>query len=453
MASHFRLERLMVVLEAVMSRHESRQQSETTSSVSTAQTPGAAGKTLANRQQSAPALNGEENYRSLFEKNPLPAWVFDRETLAFLAVNDAAASRYGHSRSEMLGQTIKDVYASEDVQRLLAAGTGESKPAAWTTRRKDGTVVSIEVNGQEVDFAGRPARLVVVRDVSLRNQAAEALQEAGQRKNDFLEVLAHELRNPLAPIRNALQVLKQPGVGSPTAERLRQMMERQVTHLSRLVEDLVIVSRLNQGRIVLRKEVVAAAVVLGRAAEAMQSRFEERRQVLSVRAAADLRLEADLTRLEQVLLNLLHNAAKYTDPGGQVWLTAEREGNEAVIRVKDVGIGITPAMLPIIFDPLVQLERRLDHSRGGVGVGLTIVRKLVELHGGTVGAYSAALAMGGIRRFVCPACRQSRRSDGSSRQLPQCSIDPRQATCFAEHGQRLIAPKPTSLPVTATRSI
>ena len=102
----------------------------------------------------------------------------------------------------------------------------------------------------------------------------------------------------------------------------------------------------------------------------------------------------DLTRLEQILLNLLHNAAKYTDPGGQVWLTAEREGNEAVIRVKDVGIGITPAMLPIIFDPLVQLERRLDHSRGGVGVGLTIVRKLVELHGGTVGAYSAALAMG-----------------------------------------------------------
>ena len=145
------------------------------------------------------AQNGQENYRLLFEKNPMPAWVFDRETLAFLAVNDAAVRRYGLSRAEMLGLTIKDVYAPEDVQRLVAPGTGESKTAAWTAHRKDGTNVSVEVDWGDVDFAGRPVRLVVVRDAALRNQALKAYQEAGQRKDDFLAVLAHELRNPLAP--------------------------------------------------------------------------------------------------------------------------------------------------------------------------------------------------------------------------------------------------------------
>ena len=267
-----------------MSRHESPQQSGTASSRPAKQTPVASEEALADRQRLTHAHNSDENYRLLFDKNPSPAWVFDRETLMFLAVNDAAVSRYGFSRTEMLGLTIKDVYASEDVQRLLAAGTEESKTVAWTVHRKDGIVVSVEVDWRDVDFTGRPARLVLVRDVTLRNQAEEAFQEAGRRKDDFLAVLAHELRNPLAPIRNALQVLKQPGVGSPTAERLREMMERQVTHLTRLIDDLVIVARLNQGRIVLRKEAVDAIVLLGRATEAMQPRFEERRLVLSVRA-------------------------------------------------------------------------------------------------------------------------------------------------------------------------
>jgi signal transduction histidine kinase len=224
--------------------------------------------------------------------------------------------------------------------------------------------------------------------------SAEISRDSGRCTDDFLAVLAHELRNPLAPIRYALQVLKQPGVGGPTVERLHEMMERQVAHLSRMVDDLMLVSRLTEGRIVLRKEVVNAAALLGRAAEAMQPRFEERRQILAVCAPAELRLGADPTRLEQVLVNLLHNASKYTDPGGRIWLSAEREGDAAVFRVKDAGIGIAAAMLPFIFDPLVQGERRLDRSRGGVGIGLTLVRKLVELHGGTVNAYSAGADRG-----------------------------------------------------------
>ncbi|HBI45903.1 MAG TPA: hypothetical protein DDY78_24065 [Planctomycetales bacterium] len=233
----------------------------------------------------------------------------------------------------------------------------------------------------------------------------EICHDLGQCKDDFLAVLAHELRNPLAPIRYALQVLKQPGVGGPTVDRLHEMMERQVAHLSRMVDDLMLVSRLTQGRIVLRKEAVNAAVLLGRAAEAMQPRFEERRQILTVCAPAELCLEGDPTRLEQVLLNLLHNASKYTDPGGRIWLSAERKGDEVLIRVKDAGIGIAAVMLPFIFDPLVQGERRLDRSRGGVGIGLTLVRKMVELHAGTVEAYSAGASRGAefVVRLPCLA--------------------------------------------------
>jgi PAS domain S-box-containing protein len=386
-----------------MPRHETPQQAENASVARTKES-------LANRQGSSCANAGEENYRLLFDKNPLPAWVFDRETLGFLAVNDAAVNEYGFSRQEMLGLTVKDLLAVEGASRPLGAGgeTGEGNTVVWRMRMKDGTAISAQANWQDVPFAGRPARLVLVQDITLRSMAEQAAQESGRRKDDFLAVLAHELRNPLAPIRNALQVLKQPGVGSATAERLREMMERQLAHLTRLIEDLLVVSRLNHGRIVLRKEVVNAAVLLGRASEAMQPRFEERRQILAVRVPSDLRLEVDLTRLEQILLNLLNNAATYTDPGGRIWLTAEREGGEAVIRVRDAGVGIAPSMLPFIFDPLVQVERRLDHSRGGVGIGLTIVRKLVELHGGTVEAFSAGAGQGAefVIRLPCLPAEQ-----------------------------------------------
>src|SRR5665213_1240246 len=386
-----------------MPRHETPEQSGNTSLAPTEEN-------LADQRRVSCASVGEESYYLLFDKSPLPAWVFDRETLAFLAVNDAAVKQYVFSRGEMRCLTIKDILVSEDISRFAstAGGTEEVNIVTWRMRRKDGTAVSAQVNWQEVHFAGRLARFVTVQDVTLRSQAEQTTQESGQRKDEFLAVLAHELRNPLAPIRNALQVLKQPGVGSATTVRLREMMERQLAHLSRLLDDLLVVSRLNHGRIVLRKEVVNAAVLLGRASEAMQPRFEERRQILAVRAPSDLRLEVDLTRLEQVLLNLLHNAAAYSDPGGRIWLTAERDSAEAVIRVKDAGVGIAPSMLPFIFDPLVQIERRLDHSRGGVGIGLTIVRKLVELHGGTVGAFSAGAGQGAefVIRLPCLPAEQ-----------------------------------------------
>jgi signal transduction histidine kinase/ActR/RegA family two-component response regulator len=226
-------------------------------------------------------------------------------------------------------------------------------------------------------------------------QLYRELREADRLKDEFLAMLAHELRNPLAPIRNSLYVMKQPGAGRPMLEQAREMAERQVGHMARLLEDLLDVSRISRGRIELRKEAVEVAPLLARTAEALRPQAEERDHELTIAVpAGPLRVEADPARLEQVVTNLLTNACKYTDPGGHIWLSAERDGGEAVLRVRDTGIGIAPEMLTRVFDLFVQAERRLDRAQGGVGIGLTLVQRLVEMHGGTVRATSPGLGRG-----------------------------------------------------------
>jgi PAS domain S-box-containing protein len=220
-------------------------------------------------------------------------------------------------------------------------------------------------------------------------QAEESLREADRRKDEFLAMLAHELRNPLAPIRNALHVMKMAGTNSPAAEQSRQMMERQVRHLIRLVDDLLDVSRIMRGRIELRKEPVELAAILAHAVETAQPILDSRQQEL-VRSVPteSVWLDADPTRLAQVVGNLLHNAAKFSQKAGRVWLTSERRGEEAVVRVRDEGAGIPAALLPHLFELFVQGSSSLERSQGGLGIGLTVVRKLVELHGGKVTAHS-----------------------------------------------------------------
>jgi PAS domain S-box-containing protein len=237
--------------------------------------------------------------------------------------------------------------------------------------------------------------VAVVIDIDARKRAEQALQEAHRRKDEFLATLAHELRNPLAPIRNALHILKQPTANKEVLRQVREMAERQVQHMAKLLDDLLDVSRISRGRIELAKETVDVAAVISRTVDAVGPLFEEREHQLTVSLPpVALQILADPTRLEQVLTNLLNNAAKYTDPGGNVWLTAERDGGEVVLRVRDTGIGIATDMLPKIFDLFVQAERRLDRSHGGVGIGLTLVKQLIELHGGTVDAHSAGLGQG-----------------------------------------------------------
>ncbi len=224
---------------------------------------------------------------------------------------------------------------------------------------------------------------------------AEEIAAADRRKDQFLAMLAHELRNPLAPIRNAVELMRQVETIDPSFQPSREMVERQVKNLARLVDDLLDVSRITQGSIRLRKEVVDLKTILERAADTTRPLIESRAHELTLDLPREpIRLEADPTRLEQVVANLLNNAAKYTMPGGRISLSAARDGREAVIRVRDNGIGVPPDVLGRVFEAFVQNDGSLARSEGGLGIGLTLVRSLVEMHGGRVEASSPGLGQG-----------------------------------------------------------
>jgi PAS domain S-box-containing protein len=259
-----------------------------------------------------------------------------------------------------------------------------SRRAIWTqgiiARTQDGQAHWVGVN---IDVTERKR----IKDEL--SQQARALQEADRRKDEFLALLGHELRNPLAAIHNCLRILLTPGVNPGDVDLIKQIMQKQVHHLTRMVDDLLDVNRITQGKIRLHKKQVELAAALRHAAEAAGPLIEAQRHDLTLAIPeAPLYLQADPTRLEQILVNLLNNAAKYTSPGGSIRLSAERLGNEAVIRVKDSGVGIPADVLPKIFNLFVQVDRSLDRTQGGLGIGLTLVKTLVELHGGTIAAHS-----------------------------------------------------------------
>jgi PAS domain S-box-containing protein len=342
---------------------------------------------------------------------------------------NAGAQRIkGYTAEEIIGQHFTKFYPQEAIDRgwpehelKVARAVGRFEDEGWRLR-KDGTpfwanVVITTLRdsvGNVIGFSKITRDLTERRkaeemlrhahaelEVRVRQRTAElaraneALQEADRRKDEFLAMLAHELRNPLAPIRNALQVLKMPGVGPEALRKAQDMVERQIVHLVRMVDDLLDVSRILRGKITLRKERLALSEVFSRAVETAHPVIETQGQELTVTLPdPPLYLEGDLVRLAQVVSNLLVNAAKYTDRAGRIWLTGERDGNEAVIRVRDTGVGIDATLLPLIFEPFVQAERSLARSQGGLGVGLTLVRRLVELHGGTVSASSPGPGQG-----------------------------------------------------------
>jgi signal transduction histidine kinase/DNA-binding response OmpR family regulator len=239
------------------------------------------------------------------------------------------------------------------------------------------------------DLAGRAA-------VALDNaRLYREVQEADQHKNEFLAMLAHELRNPLAPIRNAVQILQSDAANSRQMRWARDVIGRQVQQMVRMVDDLLDVSRITRGKIALQSEAVDMAAVVAAAVETSRPLIDDRRHDLTVTLPSEpARTEGDPTRLAQVIANLLNNAAKYTEEGGRIWLSVEKGQGEIVVRVRDTGMGVPPEMLGRIFDLFAQVDRSLDRSQGGLGIGLTLAKRLIELHGGRLEVQSAGPGTG-----------------------------------------------------------
>jgi PAS domain S-box-containing protein len=282
------------------------------------------------------------------------------------------------------------------------------------------------------DASGRPIGFATVsQDITerkrleddLRSLASE-LSEAGRRKDEFLAMLAHELRNPLAAISNATQALR---LGDAASLRTASsVLERQVTQLSRLVDDLLDVSRISRGKIDLRLVPTALAPIVQQAVDATRPYCGAMKHELTVTMPSDtIVVEADAARLAQVVGNLLHNACKFTNPGGHISLTAGREGNDAVIRVRDDGIGIAPEHLPFLFDMFAQVDTSLERAHDGLGIGLTLVKTLIELHGGSVSVSSAGRGQGSEFTLRLPVADTARQTAAPPTDAPAAAVTPR----------------------------
>ena len=325
--------------------------------------------------------------------------------------NPAAERIFGYRANEVIGQNVRMLMPEPDrsahdnyIRNYLTTGRAKIIGVGREVvgRRRDGSVFPMELAISEFRLNGERHFTGITRDITDRKRMQHELQaqlfelaEADRQKNEFLAMLAHELRNPLAPMRNALHVLSMPEVPEDTAQRALGMMGRQLNHMIRLVDDLLDVSRIIQGKIDLRKEVIDIASVVGRAVETAQPVIDARRHCLSVELPREpVFVEGDPLRLAQVIANLLTNAAKYSPPESPIDLTVREEGGQTVLRVRDRGIGIAPELLPQVFDLFVQADASLARSEGGLGVGLTLVKRLVEMHGGMVSAASEGLGKG-----------------------------------------------------------
>jgi PAS domain S-box-containing protein len=344
------------------------------------------------------------------QQNAPVGFAFVDRQFRYVRINDALAAIDGNVPEYHLGRTVQETVPKlwprlEPLYRgVLQSGkpvrnqevTGETPAAPGQIRHWLVNYYPVQVQDEIVGVG------VLVTDITQQKRLEEELRqqaimltEADRRKDEFLATLAHELRNPLAPIRNSLQILKMPQVDAVTAQQTKDMLERQVHHLVRLVDDLLDVSRVMRGKIELRKEPVELATVVAGAVETAQPLMELQGHELEIMLPPEsLLLHADPVRLAQVIGNLLTNAAKYTDANGRIELTAQRDGGAAVLRVRDTGIGIAPDMLPHVFELFVQVDHAATRAQGGLGIGLTLVKNLVEMHNGRVEVYSDGLGKG-----------------------------------------------------------
>jgi PAS domain S-box-containing protein len=366
----------------------------------------AAARELNERRHTQEALRKSESMLKLIYDNTSDCLflveVGSEDRFVFVTVNDTFLAVTGLTREEVVGQPIEYPLTAENVVLLrekMREAIERRGPIVYyesgelPAGRRYGEVTLVPIAG--------PASHVThilgsIKDVTARKQAEDALREADRRKDEFLVMLAHELRNPLAPIVNVAHILSRDGVDAETVRRNSELLRRQASQLSRLVDDLLDVARITRGMIELKNERLSLDRILERAIESVQPLFDLKRQNVSFARSVSTTLwvEGDGVRLVQVFANLLSNAVKYSPDRSVVQVLVEQAGETAVVRIADTGIGIDPQVLPQIFELFMQADRSLDRREGGLGVGLTVVKHLVELHGGSVQALSEGLGKG-----------------------------------------------------------
>ena len=345
----------------------------------------------------------------------------------FALVNDALCRILDETRDRLLKRSIGDVTHVEERDQVvsqlkrLARGERESVTAERRFVRRDGETIWVKLAVALARDAGNSdvRGVAVIEDITERKHAEEDLREADRRKDEFLATLAHELRNPLAPIRNSLHIFRMKAVQDPTVERVTEMMERQVAHMVRMVDDLLEVSRVSRGKIELRKERVDLAGILRSAVDTSLPLIETAKHKLSVEIPeVPLVLEADPVRLSQVFANLLNNSAKYTPAGGNIAISVTVDADHAVICVKDNGEGIPPQMIGRVFNMFMQVNTGV-RAQGGLGIGLTLARTLVHLHGGSIEARSPGTNEGCEFIVRLPLARPAMEASPQAAQRPE----------------------------------
>jgi PAS domain S-box-containing protein len=361
------------------------------------------------RERAQEALRqSEARHRLLYDNTPSMFFTIDVDGIV-RGVNRFATEHLGYSAEELVGQSVLRVVHPQDhvvVKNHLEAcfaDPGTVHVLSFRKIRKNGSMIWVKEVTRVVDGPDGASALIICEDVTEARAHEEAARRAAtdvHHKDEFMAMLGHELRNPLSPIVTALEILRRRGLVDPELE----VIDRQVSHLRRLVDDLLDVSRITRGKVELHKERVELAVVASQAVEVARPVFQRKRQTLRVAfAPRGLAVDADPARLVQAFANLLTNAGKYSEEGTDVHFSAERQGDRIVVRVRDQGEGIEPEMLDRVFDLFVQRPQPPDRAQSGLGLGLTIVRNLIALHGGTVRALSEGRGKGTTVEADLPA--------------------------------------------------